>query len=117
MILIILTGVRASLIALLGKFAFVAPEGKFYWVVFVSTFVISLFFRNNYVYIILYVLSIFLSFYVKEDARRSSAKVEGTNFTEEQKMLEYREIKGIPETYPTACIGVLLVFILALWIY
>ncbi len=32
-------------------------------------------------------------------------------------MLEYREVKGIPETYPNACIVVLVVFIIALWIY
>lgn len=81
LVLIILTGVRASLIALLAKHAFVAPEGKFYWIVFVSTFVITLFFRNNYIYIILYIVSIFLSFYVKEDARRSSVIQEGDNMT------------------------------------
>lgn len=89
LILIILTGVRASLIALLGKYALVAPQGKFYWVVFVSTFVICTFFRSNYVYIIMYVVSIFLSFYVKEDARSSSLNNAST-VTEEQKMLEYR---------------------------
>jgi hypothetical protein len=116
LILIILTGVRASLIALLGKYALVAPEGKFYWVVFVSTFVICTFFRSNYVYIILYVVSIFLSFYVKEDARRSSIN-NTSSITEEQKMLGYREVKGVPETYPGTCIIALIAFIITLWIY
>ena len=65
LVLIILTGVRSSLIALLAKYALVAPEGKFYWVVFISTIVIATFFRNNYVYLILYIISIFLSFYIR----------------------------------------------------
>lgn len=59
----------------------------------------------------------FLSFYVKEDARRSSVKLENSMITEEQRYLEYREVRGIPDTYPMLCVGVLIGFILALWVY
>ena len=68
LVLVVLTGIRAGLIALLAKEALVAPEGKFYWLVFGSTVVISTLFRNNFVYILLYGISIFLSLYVKGDA-------------------------------------------------
>lgn len=32
-------------------------------------------------------------------------------------MLEYREVKGVPNTYPGACVVVLIIFILGLWVY